>query len=122
MTSIADGRAELVAALAAGGVRVTEDLGGIDPPGVIVSGAGVDVTGLSRGQVAAGHRLALLSGAWDSAAASRGLTELTDTVLGILRHLAGWAIGDPSGDGIIRAGGSDYYGLFITVRRLADIT
>lgn len=122
MTSIVDGRADLVTALTGAGIRATEDLGGVAVPCVIVSGSGVDVGHIGRGQVAAGYRLALLSGAWDAAGASRGLAALTDDVLAVLRALEGFAVGDVTADTIIRVAGSDLYGAFIPLRRLADVT
>lgn len=122
MPSLVDGRADLVAALVGAGIRATEDLGGVATPSVIVSGAGVDVGHIGRGQVGAAYRLALLAGAWDAAGSSRGLAELTDDVLTVLRELTGWAIGDVTPDTIIRIAGADLYGAFIPLRRMADVS
>lgn len=90
MTTIAEARAELIAALNAGGARASDTPNG-DPPYVYVAGDGTsDATRVITGQLEASFRLTMVGGAIDEAAAARELDGLKDTVLGVVRGLDGW--------------------------------
>jgi hypothetical protein len=92
VTSIADRRTELTAALVAGGVRTTSAPGEVQPPCAVLISAGSDMDGIGRGQVPFGFRIVLAAGAPTVEASADALDALTGTTLTVLRGLDGWRI------------------------------
>jgi hypothetical protein len=92
MTTIADRRTELAAALVAGGVSVTNAPGRVSPPVAVLIAAGSDLEGVGRGQVAYGFRVVLVAGAADADASALRLDELVGDAIAVLRNLDGWRL------------------------------
>lgn len=121
MATLASRRAELVAALVAAGVRSGDDPGAIAAPCALVFGAGSDMTGIGRGQVAVEFRVTMLGGLSDAHAAGAELATLEGTVLTVARALAGWQVGPLSGDQIRTVAGGDYLSADLALTTTVDL-
>jgi hypothetical protein len=117
----AEARAELLAALVAGGIRATVAAGG-DPPYVLVAGGPLDLARSTRGgQVPATFRARCIAGAWDDAASADALDELVPDVLAVLLAADGWRV-TSTGDDVIRDyAGSMYLTADVSAERYIDI-
>lgn len=123
MSSLVERRGELVEALVAGDVDVAPTPGRAASPCVLVYGNGIDdLRGVGRGQLPAGFRLVLVAGRADQEASADLLDALTLVVLGILRELAGWRLGQIRPDTIRPIGAGDYLTRDVTCAVMVDIT
>ena len=104
MATLAERRAELVAAVPSG----TTVLGKRQPPYVAVIGEGVDSEHVIRGEVEASFRLAMIAGGWDEEAAVKQLDTMKHAVLTAVRGLTGYRIGALGRDGRRSIAGADY--------------
>lgn len=92
MSAFADARSELATALDDAGVRVDAEYGG-DPPYVVLFSDGIaDMTGVQRGAVTWGFRIAMVGGGFTDPARDGELDVLRTLVLGAVRALAGWRV------------------------------
>ena len=106
-----------MAALTSAGVRVDTP----DPPSARVVLRGVTVgSGAVRGQSPATFGVVCLGGAWDSTAAAADLSGIVGDVLTAIRELAGYALGDATGERIIRVDGSDYIAAEVAASCMID--
>ena len=122
MTTRAQARAELTAAIEAAGVDAFPDPGGHDPPYVYVRSDGVpDVTHTLRGAVQAEFTAVCVAGAWDADGTAAMLDAAVQATLTALRDLAGWRLGSVGRDGIRRVGGSDLLTADVIASRAIDI-
>ena len=76
---MAEAETELKAALAA--AITVGDLDGVDVPGVIIYGEGIDPGRLVTGQVEASFRLTFVGGAWDGKGSSASLRSIITLAL-----------------------------------------
>ena len=117
MSSLADTRTTLVSALESAGVRV----GTTDPPSARVVLRGVTIgSGAVRGQSPATYGIVCLGGAWDSDAAAAALAGVVGDVLTAVRALGGFALGDASGERVIRVDGNDYIAAEVAASAMID--
>ena len=108
MTTLAEARAELIAALVAAGLDAFPDAGEHDPPFVYVRGDGVpDASHIVRGAVESQWAAVCVAGAWDASGTAADLDATKEAALTVLRALADWRVGPVSRDGIRRVGGAD---------------
>lgn len=123
MTTLAEARADLAGALVNGAVDVAPTPGRVASPCVLVFGNGIaDLRGVGRGQLPAGFRLVLVAGRADQEATAAMLDALTLVVLGILRELEGWRLGEIRPDTIRTFGAGDYLTRDLTTAVMVDIT
>lgn len=96
MTTLAEARAALIAAIAGAGVPASSSPGDAEPPCALVFGQGLDVTDrghVLRGQVPAIFRVTVLGGIFDDGdLAGSELATTLGTVVATVRALAGWRI------------------------------
>ena len=107
MATLAERRAEVVAAFVAQSVDAATVLGKRPPPYVAVIGEGIDTAHMIRGEALATFRLALIAGAWDDEAAIGQLDTLKHEALAVARALVGYSVGAMGRDVIRRIGASD---------------
>lgn len=121
--NIAEARAELIAALSAGGAPATDTPGGFDPPYCYVAGDGTgELTRIITGQVEASFRVTFVGGAWDDTAAAGDLDGLKAAFLETVRELEGWRFGSGIGrDGARDFAGATYLSADGFASRLVDI-
>lgn len=119
MTTVAQAQAELETALSAS--MNVGDLAGVEPPGVIVYGDGVDFAHVVRGQAEASFRMTFVGGAWDAKASSGDLRTVVSAALPILAGLAGWRVGAFSPDSVVRIAGSQLLAVDAVASRMVDI-
>lgn len=122
MTTLAEARAELVAALATAGLSAYADAGEYDPPFVYVRGDGIpDPSHVVRGTVESQWVATCVAGGWDQQGTAADLDATKLGVLTALRSLAGWRLGPVSRDGIRRVGGADLLTADVSAFRHVDI-
>ena len=124
MSDLAGRRAELVTAMTTAGLRVTKDPAGLagSAPAAIVYGDGVSgMEHVGRGQVVAGFRILLVSGAWDGASASDVLAGLVSTLLNALRTLVGWSVGEVGPDSAVTIGTNRLLGADVRTSVMIDV-
>ena len=118
MTSLADARGELVTALEADGVPV----GAQALPTVRIFLGGATTDHLVRGQVPATFRLVIIGGSYgDGDGASIALATAAGTVLGTLRDLEGWTVGDLGPERVARHAGGDVLVAELSAVRMTDL-
>ena len=118
MTTLADARAELVAALAADGIPV----GVPSLPSVRVFLGGATTDHLVRGQIPATFRLVVIGGAYGTSdTSSVALATMAGDVLATLRDLDGWAVGDLSPERLSRHAGGDVLVAELSATRMTDL-
>ena len=120
MTTLAQARAELIAAYTAASIRATSTPGG-EPPYVLVAGGGIDAEHIIRGQTEATFRSVLVAGGFEDTKSAAELDALKLGALGVLRALAGWRLGTIGGDGIRSFSGGDYLSAEASASRMIDV-
>ncbi len=121
MSTIAQQRAVLAAALVAGGVPTTNAPGRVSPPVAVLVAAGSDLEGIGRGQVAYGFRVVLVSGAADADASAGRLDELVTDTITVLRNLNGWRITTVGAASVRDVAGSLYLSADVTALAMIDL-
>ena len=121
MTTLAEARAELVAALEAADIAATDTPGARDVPYVLVSGDGIDAAHIVRGQAVATFRALCIAGAWDGHAVVDELDSLKLATLTVVRELEAWRFGSVGRDGIRTFGGSELLTADVSASRMIDI-
>jgi hypothetical protein len=122
MTTLAEARDELIAALVAADVRATDNPGGIDPPYVAVLGNGIDLGHIVRNEAEASFRSVCIAGAADNTGAVDQLDALKLATIAVLRSLAGWRLGEVRADGLRSYQGSEYLTADVTASRFVTIS
>jgi len=121
MTTIATRRAELTAALIAGGVSCTDTPGDAQPPYAILVQAGSDLDGIGRGQVAFGWRVTLVAGDYLVATSATALDSLMSTSTTVLRLMDGWRLTSMSAASIRDLAGGLYLTADVTASAMIDL-
>lgn len=96
MTTLAEARAALIAAIDGAGLPASSSPGDAEPPCALVFGNGVDLGDpghVARGQVPGLFRVTVLGGIFDDGdLAGAELAAALGTVLATIRALAGWRL------------------------------
>ena len=121
MTTYAQGRDELVAALVADGVRCSVEYGGIEPPCAVVFSEGAELASIGRGQVPWTYRVTLLAGGMDASGVAAELDTLRGTALGTVQALAGWRVDRLGRDAIRQVAGASILAADLFLTRMIDI-
>lgn len=121
MTTIAEAQAELVDALDDADIRVTDDLGGLDPPAAIVYFDGFVTGMILAGVVEARFRVTLVAGGWDGGGVAGTLAALVQSATSALYNLGGWSVGDGGPDSVVSLAGSRLLGADLTASRMVNI-
>lgn len=114
-------RAELAAALAAASVTASDAAGRDTPPYVLMYGGGIDPRDTMRGQMRASVRIVAIAAKADAGAASVQLAGLVESVLAVLRALAGWRIDGVSSDLRRIIAGAEYLSADISASCMIDV-
>ena len=122
MTTIATRRSALSAAIVAAGIRCS-DTGpkATAPPVVHIFGGGLDPAGVARGQVRYTFRLVLQPDGGTPAVQSTNLAVMVASVVGVLRSLAGFQVGEVTADVIRTLAGSDFLSADVTATTMIDL-
>ena len=120
MTTLAQARAELITALTTASVRATSTPGN-DPPYVLVQGAGIDMSHITRSEALADFRIMCVAGASDMAQSALTLDTLKLAVVQTLRALGSWRLGNVGRDGIRTYGGGEYLTAECSASRMIDL-
>lgn len=119
MTTMAQARAELRAALVAAGVPVARSPG---PKAAVIFGDGMDLEHIGRGQAEATFRVVLIAGKFDVAASTTELDAAKLRALTAVRGLDGWRLGEIRRDTVVTIAGGQYLAADVTASRFVDIT
>lgn len=113
MTTLAEARADLIAALIGAGLPAGSSPGAAEPPCALVFGQGIDVSDrghVARGQVPALFRVTVLGGIFDdSDLPGAELASALALTLGVLRGLDPWRIDDVRADYVAATPGGGRY-------------
>jgi hypothetical protein len=120
VTTLAEARGDLVAAIAALDIRASVVPTGA-PPYVAVLGDGIDLSHIVRGQALASFRLACVAGGVDDDAVALELDTLKLAMIAMLRTLEGWRPGEVRRDGVRTINGADMLSADVTASRYVDM-
>lgn len=105
MTTLAERRTELAAALVAVGIRVDDVAGAAAVPYAVIYGGGITAAESPGGQLRATFRIMLVAGRADAAATVAELGELAMRTLTALWSLKRWQVGPVGADTVRRLPG-----------------
>ena len=121
MTTFAEARTEVTAAMAGIGNGATSRPGGKGPPYVLFSGDGGDPGDVARGAFAYTWRIVLCAGGWEADQTAGVLDSMKQAAVTALRGLAGWQVGELGRDGIRTFSGSELLTAELRGVRMIDI-
>jgi hypothetical protein len=121
MTTMAEARAELTAALEAEDIAVSRTPGGKVPPCALIYGDGFDFAHLLRGEVRARFRITLLAGAWAQDVATELLDPMKLGAVTAVRGLAEWQLDEGRRDAVASIAGGQYLAADVVASRMVTI-
>lgn len=123
MTTLAEARADITAALLAVEIDTSAAPGEVAAPAALLFGEGFADLRRARqaGQVVASFRVVLVAGAADQAGAAAMLDNMTLAALGVFGALERYAVNEVRPDTIRRIGAGDYLSRDVVLSTVVDL-